>query len=111
MTAAEKITAINATADRLAGGYQGPAGTQYCDTLPTIREIGGKYEINDGTGQCSPEVYPSAEAAVEAALLWFASCMVGYTVTDLDDPRSADSIAVALGDRGSAWDRFRGFDA
>lgn len=115
MNATQKIERINATAQLLSKGYNkineyGQVNTCYCDVCPTIRFEDGKYLVNDSTGQADTEEFDTPEAAVESALLWFASCCLEYTVTDVEDEDAADFVAIALGDRGEAWDRFRGFE-
>ena len=123
MTTIEKITVINARSEELSGGYNacdkyGRVSTHNCDVLPTITartadddsEEPGEWKVNDCTGNSFGEFYETPEEAVEAALCWFASCCLDYTVTASTDPAAADYVAVALGDTGAAWDRFRGFD-
>ena len=115
MDTTEKLNQINATSKLLQRGYNtqragGQITTAYCDVLPRIELREGMFVVQDGSGQAYAETYATAEEAVEAALLWFASCCLGYTVSSVDDADAADYVAIALGDRGAAWDRFRGFE-
>lgn len=142
MKAIEAARRINQTAARLSGGYtvqtaHGQFTTAFCDTLPAIRKTkSGRFSINDTSGNGEREIYDTLSEAVVAAINWFASSFVGYTiergrktvttvvnswpeVTTHTETLAADRLAkeeriwqvyfaVATG-HSNAWDRFRGF--